>query len=417
MPGVTRRTALQGLSTTPLWAASGSLSASAARGTRIAVIGAGAFGGWTALHLRRLGAQVTLHDAWGPGNSRSSSGGETRVIRGFYGRDRIYTLWVVRALELWKENQDRWKTLLYQRTGVLWMCGQGDTYARESLPIAHELGMRADRLERSDVERRYPQIDFDGVKTLYFEHEAGYLKARHACQTVCEQFQREGGKFVQAAAAPGAIRSGKMERLELAGGEPLVADHYVFACGPWLGSVFPEVIGPAIRPTRQEVYYFGAPSGDSGFEPGTFPVWIDFDERLYYGFPSIDRRGIKIADDTRGAAFDPTGGDRTPSLEGVEDARRFLARRFPRLRSAPLLEARVCQYENSPDGHFLIDRHPEASNVWLVGGGSGHGFKLGPVVGEHVAQCAIGAAKPEPLFSIARLAQLKDESSQFDRNK
>jgi glycine/D-amino acid oxidase-like deaminating enzyme len=381
------------------------------------VIGAGAFGGWTALHLLRMGARVTLVDAWGAGNSRASSGGETRVIRGLYGRDRIYSQWVVRALELWRENQQRWKTELYRRTGLLWMFAGDDVYARESLPIVQELGQRVDRLEIPEARRRFPQINFEGVRTLYFEHEAGYLKARHACQTVCEQFQHEGGKFLQAEARPGPVGSEKLAQVELPGGEAVAADQYIFACGPWLGRVFPEVVGEGILPTRQELHYFGAPAGDRSFEPENFPVWIDFDERVFYGIPTVDRRGVKIADDTRGAKFDPTDGDRTPSPEGIERARNYLARRFPRLQSAPLLEARVCQYENSPDGHLIIDRHPEAKNVWLVGGGSGHGFKLGPALGEYAAQCVLEQAKPEVMFSIARLAGVKNRSTQFDNKK
>lgn len=392
----------------------GGLTASSAGNAHIAVVGAGAFGGWTALHLRRMGARVTLLDAWGPGNSRSSSGGESRAIRGLYGRDRIYAQWVKRALEMWRQLQDRRQTLLYRRTGMLWMVGKDDAYVRESLPIARELGFRIDQLERSDAERRFPQVSFEGVEAQYFEHEAGYLKARQACQRVCEQFEREGGKYLRVAAKPLTIRSKSQSRLDLADGSQLSADQYVFACGPWMGRLFPEVIGRSIRPTRQEVYYFGAPSGDPSFEPDRLPVWADFGERLFYGFPDIDQRGVKIADDTRGPDFDPTDGDRAPSPDGVERAREFLARRFPSLRAAPLLEARVCQYENSPDGHLLVDRHPEAENVWLVGGGSGHGFKLSPALGEHVAQCVLGLAEPEPTFSMDRLAGLKTNSTQFD---
>ncbi len=381
----------------------------------IAVIGAGAFGGWTALHLLRMGARVTLLDAWGPGNSRSSSGGESRAIRGLYGADRIYVQWVARAFALWRENQLRWNVELYRRAGLLWMFSEDDEYARASLPIAKEFGLLVDRLELDEAERRFPQINFDGVRTLYFEHEAGYLRARYACHVVCEQFQHEGGTFLETAVKPGPIRHEVMERIKLSDGGHLSADRYVFACGPWLGELFPDSIGDAIRPTRQEVYYFGTPAGDRSFEPGTFPVWTDYGERFFYGFPSLDRRGIKIADDTRGEPFDPTSGNRQPSPEGIERAREYLARRFPRLRSAPLVEARVCQYENSPDGHLIVDRHPEASNVWLAGGGSGHGFKLGPALGEHVAACILGNARPEPMFSIARLGDGRVPSTQFRR--
>ena len=363
----------------------------------------------------RMGARVTLLDAWGPGNSRSSSGGETRGIRGLYGPDRIYVQWVARAFALWRENQQRWNTELYRRTGLLWMFPGDDEYARASLPLAEEFGLRVDRLELDEVERRFPQINFDGVRTLYFEHEAGYLRARQACRVVCEQFQHEGGTFLEAAVKAGPMRREAMERIELSDGGHLSADCYVFACGPWLGELFPGSIGDSIRPTRQEVHFFGTPPGDPSFEPGRFPIWVDYGERLFYGFPNIGRRGIKIADDTRGEMFDATDGDRRPSPEGIERAREYLARRFPRLRSAPLVEARVCQYENSPDGHLIVDRHPQAGNVWLVGGGSGHGFKLGPALGEHVAACILGNARPEPMFSIARLGDSGVRSTQFRR--
>ena len=413
MQDITRRNAIGSLAAMPA-ISSGMAASSSPLKPRVAVVGAGAFGGWTALHLRRLGADVTLLDAWGPGNSRSSSGGETRIIRSLYGADRIYTQWVARSLDLWRQEQVRWKTTLYRRTGLLWLFATDDAYARESIPIARELGFRVDPLSRVEAEKRFPQINFDGLRSLYFEPEAGYLKARTACRTVCEQFVQEGGRYVQMAVKPGAIESGGMRRLELEDGSQLEADRFVFACGPWLGRLFPEVVGSSIRPTRQEVYYFGPPAGEGGFEPEKFPAWVDFDERLFYGFPNVESRGVKVADDTRGEELDPTSGDRSPDAAAVERARRFVSRRFPALDGAPLLEARVCQYENSPDGHFIIDRHPGAVNVWLVGGGSGHGFKLGPALGEHVAQCVTEKAEPEPLFAIERLAGLEGRSTQFD---
>ena len=130
--------------------------------------------------------------------------------------------------------------------------------------------------------------------------------------------------------------------------------------------------------------------------------------------PEGEGRGFKVADDTRGVAVDPTAMDRTPTREGVERARAFLGRRFPALAGAPLLEARVCQYENSPDGHFVIDRHPEADNAWIVGGGSGHGFKLSPALGEHVARAVLGEAEPEQVFRLARLGKIEDRRTQME---
>lgn len=346
----------------------------------VAVVGAGAFGSWTALRLRERGCRVTLVDAWGPGNARASSGGETRIFRGVYGADRIYVQWVARSLKAWREaGRD-----LYRQTGVLWLCSE-DAYVRASLPLLEEAGLTAAEIGLDEARRRFPQISFEGITSVFFEETAGYLMARRACRVVA-------GEILQMEVRPGTIRGGRME---IAG---LEADAYVFACGPWLPTLFPEAVGDRVRPTRQEVFFFGTPPGD----PLDLPVWVELGERNFYGIPGNDHRGFKIADDTRGEPFDPTSGERIPSAEGLERARRHLALRFPGLAGAPLLESRVCQYENSPDGHLLIDRHPEASNVWIAGGGSGHGFKLGPAVGEHVAALVLGEAEPLPLFRLDR---------------
>jgi glycine/D-amino acid oxidase-like deaminating enzyme len=371
----------------------------------VAVVGAGAFGGWTALWLRRRGCRVTLLDAWGPGNSRSSSGGESRVIRGVYGQDRIYVDWVARSFPQWLEAESRWGARLYHPVGVLWMASSADdSYIRASLPLLAEAGLRAAEIGAEEAARRFPQIDFQGIRSVFLEETAGWLAARRACRVVAAGVASEGGVVRQAAAQPGPLRGGRMERLDLADGSSLEADAYVFACGPWLGTLFPEVIGDAVLPTRQEVFFFGTPAGDPRFQEGVLPVWLEFGERTFYGIPGNDHRGFKLADDTRGEPIDPTAGDRSVTPELVDRARQYLALRFPALAGAPLVETRVCQYENSPDGDLLIDRHPGADNVWLVGGGSGHGFKLGPAVGEHAAGLVLGDASPLPRFSLSRLA-------------
>ncbi len=372
---------------------------------RVAVVGAGAFGGWTALHLLRRGAQVTLLDAWGPGNSRASSGGETRVIRATYGPDKIYVEMVARALVLWRENEKRWQRPLYHRTGVLWMAGANDQYEKAALPLLRAAGLAFEELSAAELAKRYPQVNFEQVKWGIVEKDAGYLTARRACEAVLEGFLAEGGDYRQQAAEPAELAGGELHRLKLSDGTTLVADQYVFACGPWLGKLFPDLLGALIQPTRQEVFFFGTPAGDARFSEENFPAWIDNGERTFYGIPGNQWRGFKLADDTRGLAFDPTAGERVMSAEGLRAARDYLGFRFPALKGAPLLEARICQYENSPDHHFILDRHPQAANLWLVGGGSGHGFKHGPALGEKVAELVLGEKSPEAFFSLARFAR------------
>jgi len=377
---------------------------------RVAVIGAGAFGGWTALWLLRRGARVTLVDAWGAGNSRASSGGETRVIRGMYGPDRVYTEWVARSFGIWRDAARRWQEEFYQPTGALWMFRGDDGYVRASLPFMADAGLPVARLEVAEARRRFPGVAFDGVAHVYYEEEAGYLTARQACQAVERAVAAEGGAVVRAQAVPGSFAGGRLESVRLGGGETLVADHFVFACGPWLGTLFPDVVGDRLRPSRQDVFYFGVPAGRGAgagrYDDDSLPVWVDFGERVLYGIPGNRNRGFKIADDTHGERIDPTTLERVPRQDGLERARALLRERFPGMAGAPLVETRVCQYTNTADGHFLIDRHPAAENAWIVGGGSGHGFKLCPVLGEHVADWVLGREEPLEKFSLGRLEKL-----------
>ena len=337
---LTRRAVLKAslaLPLAPRAAAANGPAPRAAGRPHVAVVGAGAFGGWTALHLRRRGARVTLLDGWGPGNARASSGGETRVIRGLYGPDRVYVDWVVRAFALWRELERAAGQTLYRPTGALWLFRGDDGYARVSAPLARAAGLAVEELSLADAARRFPQVRFDGVREVWLEPEAGYLLARRACASVVERFVAAGGEYRELAARPGAVESGRLAPLALSDGSTLAADAYVFACGPWLGRLLPEAVGARVRPSRQEVFFFGTPAGDPRWSEERLPVWIDFGERVFYGVPGNERRGLKVADDTRGEAFDPDGGERNAQRRGPgarpRPPRRALPR--PRRRAAP----------------------------------------------------------------------------------
>ncbi len=371
---------------------------------KIVVIGAGAFGGWTALHLVQNGADVTLIDAWGPGNSRASSGGETRIIRSVY-RHTVYTELNVRALELWHEAGQKWGIELFHKTGVLWMSTSDEDFVVDSLNIMRSLNINLKDMTVKEAEKFYPQICFDGISFVVFEEHAGYLLARHACEVVWKNFLRNGGKYIRTAVKPVQFENSSVTQVELSNGSLINADMFVFACGPWLGSLFPDLLLDKIISTRQEVYYFGTIAGDIKFEEGALPVWVDQGDGEsfgYYGIPGNVNRGFKIANDIRGEVFDPTYGDRMVSKNGIDAARDYLQMRFPGMEAAPLIEARVCQYESTADLHFIIDRHPESDNVFIVGGGSGHGFKHGPAVGEYVARSILKDEPLNPLFLLNR---------------
>jgi len=370
----------------------------------IAVIGAGAFGGWTALYLQRRGARVTLLDAWGPGNSRASSGGETRVIRGVYGPDQPYTALAARAMQLWREHQKRWRRKFFFPAGVLWMADSAAEFERGSLPLLKEAGIPFEELTASQMTRRWPQINFERSAWGIFEPQSGYLLARASARAVVEHFLAEGGDYRQAAvmSPAGAALDSEWRTLKLSDGSSLAADSYVFACGPWLGTLFPRTIGPHFASTKQDVFFFGTPPSDSRYNEGSIPVWADHRDHFMYGIPGNEARGFKIADDTRGPAFDPTSGERVISHRRLAEVRRYLDYRFPGMKNAPLVESRVCQYEDTTDHNFIIDRHPAQASLWIVGGGSGHGFKHGPALGEMVANLVIRDEMSPANFRLSR---------------
>ena len=369
---------------------------------RVVVVGAGAFGGWTALMLRRSGAQVTLVDAWGPGHARASSGGETRIIRGTYGDRAIYTRMAARAMQLWRAYDDAAPRAFFHRTGAIWLFSGDASFGEQSVEPMRAAGLPVEWLDPAAARSRWPHIGFSGVTHVLWEPEAGFALARRACEHVVETFVAEGGQYLVGQVMPPAPHGGTLRAAILGDGRALAADGFVFACGPWLGTTLPDVVGSRVRPSRQESFYFGTPAGDPRWLPPQMPVWVDYGDRMIYGIPGNANRGFKVADDTYGATYDPTSGDRAHTPEMLAEARAFLRLRFPAIADAPLLGSEVCQYELTSDAHFLIDRHPGASNVWLVGGGSGHGFKMGPAIGEYATRVVLEQTPPDIVFRLAR---------------
>jgi sarcosine oxidase len=367
----------------------------------VIVVGAGVFGAWTAWHLLKLGRKVLLLDAWGPAHARASSGGESRMTRTVYGRDEIYTRFAWESLDEWRWLSGRSGLPIFHPTGVVFFFGRREPYLEQSIEVHRRAGISLEVLERAALAKRFPQIAWDGVELGLHEPDRGVLMARRAVQTLVQEFVAAGGEYRQAsilAPKPDAA----FDSIRTSDGETLGATRFVFACGPWLPKVFAEILGQRIFPTRQEVFFFAPEAGDTRFQPGHLPGWADFnDGDIFYGMPDLETRGVKIAHDQHGPAIDPDSGDRMPTQKAIADVRVYMKRRFPALANRPLVESRVCQYENSSNGDFLIDRHPQWENVVLVGAGSGHGFKHGPAVGRYAAQLVNGTNKNiEPRFSL-----------------
>ena len=374
----------------------------------VVVVGAGVFGSWTAHQLRLQGATVLLLDSYGPGNSRASSGGESRIIRLGYGPDEIYSRLAQRSFGFWQQMFEQSHAAnLFQKTGVLWLARAEDQYCEATLKTLQQLGAKYERLDRDELVLRYPQLELGPTAWGILEPESGVLMARRAVQAVAAQARANKVDYLEEAIKPPLLSSARLDSLETISGKKIAAETFVFACGPWLPKLFPDLLAELIHVTRQEVCFLGVPPGDERFKLGALPAWIDFND-LAYGMPNLEGRGFKIAIDEHGPEFDPDTGERVVSTTGLKAVREYLARRFPLLADAPVTETRVCQYENTSNGDFLIDRHPGVENVWLVGGGSGHGFKHGPVVGEYVAEMMSGTGTPEPRFSFATKEKVQE---------
>ena len=365
-----------------------------------AVIGAGVFGAWTARQLRRSGASVVLLDAYGPANSRASSGGETRVIRMGYGPDDLYTRWAIRSLPAWRQLESETGVQIFHQTGVLWLSEDSDEYTLKMLDVLKQQNVACERLTQGELGSRYPQLHFGQVSWAVLEPESGLLMARRSVQILVDQLQREGVDYRHAAVSPLQLNE-SLSELKTVEGYRISARTFIFACGPWLPKVFPELLSGRIFPSRQEIFFLGAPAGSNSFEPSRMPVWL-YHQHPYipYALPDVEGRGFKLGFDLHGEALDPDLDHRIVSEASILRLRSFVAKHIPSLTRAPIVETRVCQYENTWNGDFLVDRHPKADNVWIVGGGSGHGFKHGPAMGEYVASQVLGHAPGEPRFKL-----------------
>ena len=361
----------------------------------IAVIGAGAFGGWTAYHLRKMGARVTLVDTWGPGNSRSTSGEETRGVRTSYG-DRphglLWARWAREAIARWKAWDEEFSHTTQERvfytTGDLIFRKDWEPFLKETRKNWDTIGTKYEVLQPNDVRSHYPIIDLQGISAILYEPAAGVVRARRSCERVAESFQHNGGKLVIARAQPSLFHADRLEDITLSTGDKLKADKFVFALGPWLWKMFPEFMRTRLRTPMGNVYYYGTPVGDNRWIAPNLP---SFNFPGITGWPALpnDARGFRVRVGG-GTQTDPDTSQRWIDPSNFSRPRNFLIERFPLLIDAPLLETRSCHYELSVTRNFYIDTHPDWSNVWIAGGGSAEGFKFGPVVGDYTAKRVMG---------------------------
>ncbi|MFQ5741925.1 MAG: NAD(P)/FAD-dependent oxidoreductase [Acidobacteriota bacterium] len=363
----------------------------------VAVFGAGIFGCWAALCLQEAGVETLLVDAWGIGHPRATSGGETRIIRAGYGSQSLYTEWAWEALREWRRRDEEWHTSLFVPCGVLWLGRGKDAHMRASLAALAAHGIPVRKISPRRLSANFPGLSAQGVDQAYLEPECGVLRARSACRRLVRAFAKAGGRFEFGRVLQPLGQKGRLGAVRLAGGVKIEADCFLFCCGPWLPEVLPDILAERIRVSRQEVFFFGTPSDEQLNLRSDLPAWIDFtSEEIFYGVPAVEGRAMKVACDSSGPPFDPSREDRAITAGELCKVRTYLSKRLPKMKNAPLVEARVCQYERTPDSELILDWHPDWSNLLIAGGGSGHGFKLGPMVGRVAADLLLGSRKGPP---------------------
>jgi glycine/D-amino acid oxidase-like deaminating enzyme len=373
----------------------------------IVVVGAGAFGGWTALYLREMGHSVTLVDQYGPGNSRATSGGETRQIRAVYGEREIYTKWVLQAFDRWQTREAEWGRKIFFRTGQLSLAREWTKELTDTRKVFDKLNVKYDVIKHDDLMRLYPQMNTQSFDFALSTPSTGVLKAREGCVAVAQAFEKQGGRLVTAKVDLGKRAGSTLQDVALSTGQRVSAQTFVFACGPWLPKVFPTVMKNKLATPRRAVFFYGTPPGDERFTYPNFPTWSIGDA---YGFPSIEGKGFKVVPTFERVLVDPDTQEHTLTADELRKGREFVTKWFPVLARQPLVESKICQREDSIDDHFIVHQHPELSNVWMVGGGSGHGYKHGIMLGDYVASRVVGQDKnPE----LAATFKLKDATFQF----
>jgi glycine/D-amino acid oxidase-like deaminating enzyme len=354
---------------------------------RVVIVGAGTFGASLAWTLAGRGNEVVLIDQFEPGDVRATSGGETRLIRCAHGRDDDYAAMARRARTLWRDLERESETLLVHQTGVSWFAHDEHGWESDSLRVLRGLGIPCEHLSVEVAARQFPSFKGDDLAWVLYEPEAGVLRAQQAVQTLAKRAVARGATLLRGRARPDGDRVILDDRV-------LDGDRIVWACGGWLAGLFPGLI--ELRVTQQELFFFlGGPTWERS------PAWVDYD-RAVYGTGDLDALGVKVAWDQEGPPLDPDAplGEASPEIERL--TRGYVADRFPALADARLVGSKRCRYEISADSHFFAGPHPEDENVWIVGGGSGHGFKHGPALAERIAD-AWDAVKPlPPHFTVGK---------------
>lgn len=359
---------------------------------KVIVAGAGIFGLAAAIELDVRGHTVTVVAPGPIPHPLASSTDVSKMVRADYGTDAFYADLMDRAFTGWHRWNDVFGAELYHETGFLVM-GTGDrrpgTFEGDSYQTLAARDYPLEPLVPGAVPGGWKQ---DGVGG-YLNRRAGWAESGRVIESLARVAQTQGIEFIETGVAALQKESGSCVGVTLADGTGLAADCTVVAAGTWTPSLVPEV-STMVRIVGQPIVFF-RPADPASFRPPRFYPWAaDIANTGFYGFPAADDGTVKVANHGAGVSIDPDA-DRQVPPGTHEKFLAFLREWLPELARAPIVSDRLCLYTDTPDGDFLIDRHPEIAGLVVATGGSGHGFKFGPVLGGLIADAVEGVANPD----------------------
>jgi monomeric sarcosine oxidase len=371
------------------------------------VLGAGGIGSAAMYHLASRGARVIGIDQLRPPHDRGSSHGQTRVIRQAYFEHPNYVPLLRESYRLWRELEARVERRLFHQVGLVEIGLEDGIVVPGVLRAAEEHNLAVERLTAHDVERRWSGLRVPGDLVGVYEPTAGYLLVEDCVEAHLQVAEAAGAELRIDKAIE--LREGRVwaaddrgVRLNLLHHEPIEADQLIICAGAWASELLANL---AIKLTvlRKSLFWFKTNMADLEVSNG-MPVYLfELSDGIFYGFPKLDPRGVKIAEHTGGRVTNPDSADRAPDPVEQDRLMRFLKKHLPGVTNQVSAHT-VCLYTMSPDEHFIVDRHPQHPNVVLAAGLSGHGFKFAPVLGKALADLALdgGTELPIDFLSASR---------------
>ena len=367
------------------------------------VLGTGGVGSAALLHLARRGVRVLGIDRFSPPHDRGSTHGHTRVIRQAYFEHPDYVPLLAASYRLWHELEDRVSRRLFHKVGLI-QVGPADGHVVPGvLQSAAAHGLAIEQLSVAAVERRWGGLRVPGHFAGVFEPDAGYLLVEDCVRAHLDAARQAGAELLTDTEVLAWRATADEVVVQTSQGE-IAAGRLIIAAGPWAGRVLAGLnIGLTIR--RKSLFWFHTDAPQYELAAG-FPVFLfELPAGVFYGFPKLDARGLKVGEHTGGQNVDdPLAVDRSVDAADQHRLAEFLSAHLPQV-STRVADHTVCLYTMSPDEHFIVDRHPEHANVVFAAGLSGHGFKFVPVLGQVLAELALdgGTAQPIDFLSLSRL--------------